>query len=78
MDRETKRLAEKLAEISGSSDEEDDFWKELEDEAEETQFLDKMVYIFSNGDILKAKAIWNSVTLNEGLEWLITMLINRK
>jgi len=77
MDQETIRLADKLAEISGSGDKEDDFWKELEDEAEETYFLDKMVFVLSDGDILKARAIWNTITLNEGLEWLITMLINR-
>lgn len=75
MDNRIGELAVQIKEIAGSktNDDDDDIFKELEDDVPESQseleIIDKIVYALSNQDIIKGKAILESVTMTEALEW---------
>jgi len=75
VDNRIGELAVQIKEIAGSktNDDDDDIFKELEDDVPESQseleIIDKIVYALSNQDIIKGKAILESVTMTEALEW---------
>jgi len=75
VDQETIRLIEELHRIG--EDDRDEFWKDLEEEQQNVNVFDKLVFLLSGGDIVKAKSIWKTVTLNEGVEWLLMIVENR-
>ncbi len=82
MDCKTLRLAEKIKELSESEKDEDDFFKQLEDDEPETetetQWLDRLVYVLADGDIVRGRAIYDLITMTGALEWWLMALKLRK
>ena len=69
MDREVEKLLEQFPERPKS--ELDELFEALEDEPDKEEQIDRLVFALSNGDILKAKKIYETITLREALEWLL-------
>ena len=70
MDWEIEKLLEQFPERR--KDEVEEFFDSL-DEPDREEYIDRLVFYLSGGDILKGKEILERVTMREALEWVLLM-----
>lgn len=76
MDQESVRLAQEIKGLN-TSDSEDRFWKQLEDDGcseSELEYIERIVYVLAEGDIIKGKMIYENVTMTGALSWILNGL----